>query len=121
MRSILFYSPDLTLCASLLMFFNDKYTVTTTTDLHTLEEILGSITFDLLVIDAEPNAQVEDLCKKIHEYGKHIPIILTYVYTIKYRDREAALRDYIEAIFYKPIDLFEVTQKIEHLMHQFSV
>jgi DNA-binding response OmpR family regulator len=120
MRSIIFYSPDLTLCASLLMFFNERYTVTTTTDLHTLEEILHTLSFDLLVIDAEPGDQVEALCKRMHENGRHVPIILTYVYTIKYRDKESELRNYIEAIFYKPIDLFEVTQKIEHLLHQYS-
>lgn len=121
MKSILFYSPDLNLCASLLMFFNDKYTVTTTTDLSTLESILKTQCFDLLIIDAEPSEQVDALCRKIHEDDfRHLPIILTYVYTIKYKDREAALRQYIEAIFYKPIDLFEVAQKVDRLMYQFS-
>ena len=119
MKSTLFYSPDLNLCVSLLMFFNDKYSVTTTTDLDTLENIIRSSSFDLLVIDAEPNDKIEKLCKKLKESDLHIPIILTYVYTIKYRDKESLLKNFIDAIFYKPIDLFEVSQKIDRLMYQF--
>lgn len=119
MKSILFFSPDLNLCASLLMFFNEKYSVTTTTDLNTLEHILNNLSFDLLVIDAEPTEHVAAICKKINAENKGLPVILTYVYTIKYKEREADLRPFVEAIFYKPIDLFEVSQKIDRLLYQF--
>ena len=120
MKSILFYSPDLNLCASLLMFFGDKYSVTTTTNLDSIEPIMRSLEFDLLVIDGEPEKRVEEICKKLSELTPHLPVILTYVYTIKYKEREACLKNYIEAIFYKPIDLFEVSQKIDRMMFQYS-
>lgn len=102
------------------MFFGDKYSVTTTTNLDSIGPILGSMTFDLLVIDGEPDRNVEELCKVLNTKQPELPIILTYVYTIKYKEREASLKNYIEAIFYKPIDLFEVAQKIDRMMYQFS-
>ncbi len=117
MKSILFFSPDLNLCASLLMFFNEKYSVTTTTDLQTLENLTGSIAFDLLVIDAEPMDSIWNICSRINsEEKKHTPVILTYVYTVKYRDKEKKFKQYIDAVFYKPIDLIEVSNKIDQLL-----
>lgn len=118
MKSILFYSPDLNLCASLLMFFNEKYLVTTTTDFTTFEGILASTSFDLLVIDSEPTDSLVELCNKLQQSNLHAPIILTYVFTIKFSDKEALLKNTTDAIFYKPIDLFEVSQKIDRLMLQ---
>ncbi len=120
MKSILFFSPDLNLCASLLMYFGDKYSVTTTTNIDLIEPILEKLAFDLLVIDGEPDDQVVELCKKMQVQRPHFRVILTYVYTTKFKDREAAIKNYIEAVFYKPIDLYEVAQKIERLMFQLS-
>jgi DNA-binding response OmpR family regulator len=118
MKSILFYSPDLNLCASLLMFFNEKYAVTTTTDLSALENIFNSTHFDMLVIDSEPTDMIIDFCKTVHEKPPNIPVISTYVYTSKFADKESALKNYVDIIFYKPIDLFEVSQKIDRVMFQ---
>lgn len=120
MKNILFFSPDLNLCASLLMFFNDKYSVTTTTDFESLKNIIKNSPCDLLVIDAEPTQRIETFCREINEQRDHIPIILTYVFTIKYKDRESSLKKFIDAIFYKPIDLIEVSQKIDRLMVKFT-
>jgi DNA-binding response OmpR family regulator len=102
------------------MFFGDKYSVTTTTNLNSIEPILGSMNFDLLVIDDEPDKNVEELCRRLNEKQPCLPIILTYVYTIKYRENEVSLKNFIEAIFYKPIDLFEVAQKIDRMMYQLT-
>ncbi len=118
MKSILFYSPDLNLCASLLMFFNEKYAVTTTTDLSVLGNIFNSAHFDLLVIDSEPTDTIIDLCKTVRESHPGIPVISTYVYTNKFSDNEAELKSSVDIIFYKPIDLFEVSQKIDRMMFQ---
>jgi DNA-binding response OmpR family regulator len=118
MKSILFYSPDLNLCASLLMFFNEKYAVTTTTDLSVVGNIFNSARFDLLVIDSEPTNTIIELCKSVHEKHTDIPVISTYVYTNKFGDKEAELKNFVDIIFYKPIDLFEVSQKIDRMMFQ---
>lgn len=120
MRNILFFSPDLNFCASLLMFFNDKYTVTTTTSLETFENILQNSNFDLLVIDSEPTPKVNSLCKKISAFEKHTPIILTYVYTIKYKETEQELKKIVDAVFYKPIDMAEVSQKIDFFLKKLT-
>jgi DNA-binding response OmpR family regulator len=118
MKSILFYSPDLNLCASLLMFFNEKYAVTTTTDLSVLENIFNSTHFDLLVIDSEPTDAIIDLCKTVQEKHPNTSVISTYVYTNKFCDKESVLKNFVDIIFYKPIDLFEVSQKIDRMMFQ---
>lgn len=121
MRNILFYSPDLNFCASMLMFFNDKYSVTTTTSLETFESILNSSSFDLLVLDSEPTPKINELCKKISSEEKHSPIILTYVYTIKYKQIEQELKQIVDAIFYKPIDMVEVSQKIDYFFRRLTL
>ncbi len=120
MKNILFYSPDLNLCASLMMFFGDRYLVTTSTNIEAIEQIANSVAFDLLILDAEPDKSLAELCKKINKSENPVPIILTYVYTSKFRDMESNLKNYIEAIFYKPFELNEVSQKIDKLLVQLA-
>ena len=120
MKNILFYSPDLNLCASLLMYFGDKYSVTTTTNLDSIEPISETLALDLLVLDGEPDDRLLELCKKMQSKKPLFRIILTYVYTSKFKEREADLKNYVEAVFYKPIDLYEVARKIERMMFQVS-
>ncbi len=100
------------------MYFGDKYSVTTTTNLDSIEPIAETLVLDLLVIDGEPDDRVFELCKKLQNKRPHFRIILTYVYTAKFKEREADLKNYIEAVFYKPIDLYEVARKIERMMFQ---
>lgn len=99
------------------MYFNDRYSVTTTTSFSSLEEIIRCINFDLLVIDADPNQTIEDLCKKLKGTHLKIPIIITYVFKSKIKDLEDNLKKYTDAIFYKPIELPEVTKKINSLLN----
>lgn len=117
MKSILFVSPDLSLCASLLMFFYDKYTVTTTTNFENIQKFIEANYFDLLVIDAEPNAKIGSICREVRESSPTIPIILTYVYTKSFREQDTKIRKITDAVFYKPVDLEEVSQAIQKMLH----
>lgn len=121
MQNILFFSPDLNLCTSLLMFFNDKYAVTTTTDFTSLNSIVKSTSFDLIIIDSEPDIKIENLCKQISDSPNPVPIILTYVYTSKLKQIEEKIKKYVTAIFYKPFDIFEVSKKIESILLHYSL
>ncbi len=103
------------------MFFNDKYAVTTTTDFNSLSSIVKSTSFDLIIIDSEPNDKIENLCKQIYDSSNPIPIILTYVYTSKLRHIEEKLKKYVTAIFYKPFDIFEVSKKIESILLHYLI
>jgi DNA-binding response OmpR family regulator len=112
MKNAIFYSPDLNLCVSLLLYFQDKYKVTTTTDLEVLNLLSINPTFDIIIIDADPNKQILNLCHTIKEENKKSSLILTYVFKNQIKDTEKSLRLYADAIFYKPVDLEEVTKNL---------
>ncbi|NUN10563.1 MAG: hypothetical protein HUU54_15415 [Ignavibacteriaceae bacterium] len=116
MKNILFYSPDLNLLSNLMMYFNDRYSVTTTTNLSTLSRIVSSKEFDLLILDAEPTEKVEKICEEIKTSENPVPVILTYVFTSQLKNMDHRIRRVIDAIFYKPIDLKEVTEKISNML-----
>lgn len=116
MKNILFYSPDLNLLSNLQMYFNDRYSVTTTTNLSALSKFLSSKEFDLLILDAEPSEKVEKICQEIKSSDNSVPVILTYVFTNQLKTMDQKIRRVIDAIFYKPIDLKEVTEKINNML-----
>ncbi|MBK7868921.1 MAG: hypothetical protein IPJ75_19050 [Ignavibacteriales bacterium] len=104
MKNILFYSPDLSFCASVLMYFEKKYAVTTTNDFHQIEKYLKTSDFDMLILDSQPNEKIENLIKNIQP----LPIIMTYVYTRNILSRESHVRSYINTLLYKPFDYNEM-------------
>mgnify|MGYP001248672471 FL=1 len=120
MKNILFVSPDLSLCASLLMYFNEKYSVTTTTNFDNVSKILQTEKFDLVVLDADLTIATEKLLKEISALPVKVPVILTYVYTVKHQGMESSIRPYVNEVFYKPFDLLEVSSKIDRMMSNCS-
>ncbi|GJQ33329.1 MAG: hypothetical protein HBSAPP04_21680 [Ignavibacteriaceae bacterium] len=112
MKNILFYSPDLSFCASVLMYFEKKYAVTTTNDFHQIEVFLKNSEFDMLILDSQPNEKIEQLICNI----RPIPIIMTYVFTRNILTLESQIRSHVNAILYKPFDFEEMSGKIDILM-----
>ncbi|MBA4251406.1 MAG: hypothetical protein C0442_06765 [Chlorobiaceae bacterium] len=117
MQNILFYSPDLNLCASMLMYFSDKYSVTTTTDFDSLFTYSSSGKFDLVIIDSEPTSKIEIYCKELEGLSPATKILLLYVYTPKFADNETKIKSLVDGIFYKPLNLDDVTNKIHQLLY----
>lgn len=118
MKNILFYSPDLSMCASWVMLLYDRYAVTTTTKFENIKNILLSNDFDMVVFDAEPNIRLEELINEFDSAERRVSVILTYVFTNDVKMIENKIRSKVEAIFYKPIDLSEVTKKIDFLLSE---
>jgi DNA-binding response OmpR family regulator len=116
MKSIVVYSSDSNICLSLLMYLQNDYSVTTTTDLDVLRVMAKNITFDMIIIDAEPSKAIEETCKELREQNPSIPIILTYVYENNSKVFDSKLRKYASSIFYKPFDLTEVTKELTGLL-----
>jgi DNA-binding NtrC family response regulator len=114
MKNIIFYSPDFSMCYSLLMYLQDRYKVTTTTDLNILKAVVNASTFDLVIMDAEPSEEVEVFCKGLKATAD-IPVILTYVYKRQIANSDSSIRQYVSSVFYKPFDLNEVTMKLSSL------
>lgn len=116
MKKLIFYSPDFSMCYSLLMYLQETYRVTTTTDLDILKNIVTNSGFDLIILDAEPSSKVEEICKSIKDSQMKTPVILTYVYNTRMKESETKIRKYINSIFYKPFDLNEVSLKLSALV-----
>jgi DNA-binding NtrC family response regulator len=115
MKNIIFYSPDFSMCYSLLMYLQDRYKVTTTTDLKVLKAVLNSSAFDLVIMDTEPSEDVEVFCKEL-KFTADIPVILTYVYKRQIANSDNSIRQYVSSVFYKPFDLNEVSMKLSSLV-----
>ena len=117
-NNILFYSPDFKLCYSLLMYLEDKYNVTVSTNFHILKSLTKSNNFDLLIIDSEPVLKIEQLCADINNSSSSLKIILTYVYDKKMNSAEKRIRQYISKILYKPFDLTEISKSFPKVLKQ---
>ncbi len=116
MKNIIIYSSDSNFCLSLLMYFQNDYSVTTSTNINVLKALDGNLKIDLFIIDAEPTKEVEDVCKILKEKNPNIPIILTYVYESNSKSFDKNIRKYASSIFYKPFDLSEVTRQLSTLL-----
>lgn len=116
MKNVLFYSHDFNLCYSLLMYLQESYSITATTNLKSIGAFAGSSDFDLIILDDAPNREILDLCKDLKEKKPEVPVIITYVFDKNIKDIEPSLRKYVTSIFYKPYDLNEVTMKMASLM-----
>ncbi len=116
MKRVLFYSPDFSLCYSLLIYLQDKYNVTSSTDFNVLNSLAENMDFDLFIIDSEPNLKLENLCLDIKKSSPNLKIVLTYVYSKKNSAAENRIRDYISTVFYKPFDLADITKSIPDII-----
>jgi DNA-binding response OmpR family regulator len=116
MKNVLFYSHDFNLCYSLLMYLQESYSVTATTNLKAIGAFAGSADFDLVILDDAPSKEILELCRDLKETKPGVPVIITYVFDKKTKDIEPSLRQYVTSIFYKPYDLNEVTMKMASLM-----
>ena len=112
MKKVLFYSPDFSLCYSLLIYLQDKFNVTSSTDFSALKSLTENTNFDLLIIDSEPNDNLKKICSNIKMASPNLKIILTYVYDKKMVEIEELMKDCITAVFYKPFDLTDITNSL---------
>lgn len=116
MKKVLFYSPDFSLCYSLLIYLQDKFNVTSSTDFAVLKSLTENSKFDLLIIDSEPNDSIEKLCSEIKISSPNLKIVLTYVYEKKMSEIEKRMKDCITAVFYKPFDLTDITKSLPDIV-----
>jgi DNA-binding NtrC family response regulator len=98
------------------MYLQSDYNVTTTTDINVLKTMTQHIKFDLLIMDAQPSNSVEMFCKAMKEQYPDLPVILTYVYQNNYKAFDLNIRKYINSVFYKPFDLYEVSRYLTSLL-----
>ncbi len=116
MKNVVIYSPDFSLCYSLLMFLQTHYKVITTTDFEVVSSLVCNGSADLVIIDKEPDTNLLIKCEQIKKCKSNVPLILTYVFNERIKETEVKIKKFINGIFYKPFDLNEITAKIPALL-----
>lgn len=116
MKSVVVYSPDFSLCYSLLMFLQSHYKVVATTNLDAVSAMIRNSSADLIIIDSEPNQSIQNLINELQAIDVNTPIILTYVYNSKLSIHEESIKCKVKEIFYKPFDLNEISSRIPMLL-----
>jgi len=116
MKNIVIYSPDFSLCYSLLMYLQTQYKVVATTDIEVVQSLICSRSADLVILDTEPNADIQKKCQKFKECRSEVPLILTYVFNNRIKESEGLIKKFVNEIFYKPFDLNEISSRIPFLI-----
>jgi DNA-binding response OmpR family regulator len=105
MKTIVMYSPDVDLCMSLTLYFQDKYVVVTTTDGNTLPTLVETYHPSLVIADALPTSWILQLFDTWKEGHPEMRVMLFRVWRYDDRKREAAIHKSIDYVLYKPIDI----------------
>ena len=115
-KTILIFSPDLNLCFSLSILFQDRYHVVTTTNIATFEKLAACFGADLAIVDDVPS---DCLIKRLEALGRgcpRVPVILLYVYNEKDVALDRAVRRRVDSVFYKPVEISLVSKRIDEIL-----
>jgi hypothetical protein len=115
-KSILIFSPDLNLCFSLSMLFQDRYHVVTTTNIATFERLATCFGADLAIVDEAPS---DCLLKRLEVLGTgcpKVPVIMLYVYSGRDVTLDRAIRSRVDSVFYKPVEISVVSKRIDEIL-----
>ncbi len=116
LKTIVIFSRTLDFCYSLLMFFQDMYQVTITTNEELLSTLVRTLDVDLIIVDAAPSQKMAEYFRLIKLACPDLPIILLYVYRSENQRLEQSIKEYVDAVFYKPMDIAEVTKRVNELV-----
>lgn len=117
-KTILLYSPDMDFCRSMELYFQEQYTIVTTTDGDALPALAYVHHPELVIADTLPTERMRrriDLLK--HEHPT-IRIMMFYVSRYDEQWVKGSPSQSVDAVFYKPIDLAEVTAQVDKLIHR---
>jgi DNA-binding response OmpR family regulator len=115
-KTIILYSPDLNFCFSLSMLFQDRFNVITTTNLGMLERLVKDYAADLVLVDAVPSAKLIERIESLRAASPKLPILLLYVYNSKETNLDRAIREHVDSVFYKPLEIAPISRRIEELL-----
>jgi DNA-binding NtrC family response regulator len=115
-KTILVFSPDLNLCFSLSLLFQDRYHVVTTTSLDAVSTLVAEHRAELVIIDAVPSARLIASLDAIRGDRGNVSVVMLYVYDARLTSLDRAIRDHVDTIFYKPVDIAAVSQRIQELL-----
>jgi DNA-binding response OmpR family regulator len=113
---ILIYSPDMNFCFSLSSFFQDRYDVITTTDPELLASLAAIRSTRLVVIDDEPSRPMIERLRDLRRVNHSLPLMMLYVYGPGGSDLDKTVRDYVDTVLYKPLNINEISSSIKELV-----
>lgn len=116
LKVIVLYSSDSDFCLSFTLLFQDRYRIVTTSDPDMLSAAVEEYNPDLLIADAVPGERIGSRFDAIKQKQPNLPIILFYVSRLEPPALKDGLMNYVDAMFSKPIDLAEVTLRINELV-----
>jgi response regulator RpfG family c-di-GMP phosphodiesterase len=115
-KTILIFSPDLNLCFSLSILFQDRYHVVTTTNITTFERLATCFGADLAIVDEVPSDCLVRRLEVIGAGQRKIPVIMLYVYNGKDVALDRAIRGRVDSVFYKPVEISLVSKRIDEIL-----
>ena len=116
MKNVVIYSPDFSLCYSLLMYLQTQYKVVATTNMEVVSSLVCSGSADLVIMDTEPDVDLLNKCEQFKKCKSQVPLILTYVFNNRIKESEGKIKKFVNEIFYKPFDLNEISARIPTLL-----
>lgn len=114
-NAIVMYSPDVDLCMSFTLYFQEKYSIITTTDGNSLPALVETYHPSLVIVDALPTRWILELFDRWKKGSQDISIMLFRVWRYEDRKREATIHQSIDFVVYKPIDIDFVARVINNL------
>ena len=115
-KTILVFSPDLNLCFSLSLLFQDRYHVVTTTNLAAVGPLVTEHRANLVIIDDVPSPWLITSIDAIRGRQKKVSLVVLYVYDSRLMSLDQAIRAHVDSVFYKPVDIAAVSQRIQELL-----
>jgi hypothetical protein len=115
-KTILIFSPDLNLCFSLSSLFQDRYHAVTTTNIATFERLATCFGADLAIVDGDPSDCLVGRLEALGTGCPKIPVIMLYVYNGKDVALDRAIRDRVDSVFYKPVEISLVSKRIDEIL-----
>ncbi len=115
-KAIVMYSPDVDLCMSLTLYFQDKYVIVSTTDGNTLPALVEMYRPFLVIADALPTSWFLGLFDTWKEVYPGLRVMLFRVWRYEDRKREATIHKSIDHVIYKPIDIDSVARIVSGIV-----
>jgi AmiR/NasT family two-component response regulator len=117
LRTIVLYSPDLDFCVSLTMLFQDRYRIVTTTDLDMMVTFVNTYQPSVVLADTSPTPRTLNRFLGMKQRDPQVHIALLTVPQSHDSRLRIEIKNTVDAVFHKPIDITELCDFIAHAIH----
>ncbi len=118
-QKVLIFSRDSDFCRSLALLFQSMYEVYFTTSTDELLKIINEKNINLVIADSPvSDGSVYPSIRDARVQYPDLFIVLLYVYKFSNIDLEKKYRQHVDALFYKPVDINQLTNVINALLEE---